>query len=463
MKPLRERKGFGPPEAFERPWVYAPGIDGPGLYYSMAVINQEREQGHPIDSVALYHEILEAVFDEEDAVDKFSCFLVDSGGHCNLRIVEETLRFALKVSRDSFENNWKCLERSMENVIKNALQRRYPVDLLQEYRERHMEIYNRLKPEEPGSQSSSAGVADVESDIQDNGYNVIGGAEDKELSERLTYLTGLPALAHHAEVYSPLRDAGQHEEISIEFASAATDQIKEAAGRLKAQGKDKIRILVIGSVTGIDALTAFHHAKFVNRFKSVEVDAIDIQEEGVTNTRFNFMLRLPGSRFEGETLQFAEEGLENDSIVVKRVIEGEEFKELKGKYDLILFHAPDAVGPRQASDTRVHMNQFVFKAILENARERLSDDGVFLLKNQRSILNAYPGEGRRERLIPAGFDVSFAGQEISLWAILAPPMPTSWAIFKLTLQPGLPKSGSLKHSAEIKRSLAAEKAISQSA
>ena len=162
-------------------------------------------------------------------------------------------------------------------------------------------------------------------------------------------------------------------------------------------------------------------------------------------------------------LQFAEEGLENDSIVVKRVIEGEEFKELKGKYDLILFHAPDAVGPRQASDTRVHMNQFVFKAILENARERLSDDGVFLLKNQRSILNAYPGEGRRERLIPAGFDVSFAGQEISLWAILAPPMPTSWAIFKLTLQPGLPKSGSLKHSAEIKRSLAAEKAISQSA
>lgn len=313
--------------------------------------------------------------------------------------------------------------------------------------------------------TSSAGIIADEEYIRGSGYNVIGGSEDKELSERLTYLTGINALAHDPEVYSPLRDMGQHEEISIEFASAAAHQIKEAAARLKSRGKDKIRILVIGSATGIDALTAFHHAKFVNKIKSVEVGAIDIQEEGVSSTRFNFMLRLPGSRFEGEALQFAKEGFENDNIIVRRVIEGEELDGLEGKYDLILFHAPDAVGPGRADDTRVHMDQFVFKAILENARERLSDDGVVLVKNQRSILNADPNHGRYGRLIPAGFDVSFAEpEEMSLGAILAPPMPTSWAIFKLTLSPHrLPKSGSLKPSVEIKRSVDREKAISQSA
>lgn len=357
------------------------------------------------------------------------------------------------------------IDPKVKSYLEEALIKNSKAALEKRKGEKTGQISREAPPSGADSKSSSAGITADEKYILDSGYNVIGGVRDKELGKRFTYLTGINALAHDPSVYSPLRDMGRHEEISIEFASAAADQIKEAAARLKSRGKDKIRILVIGSATGIDALTAFHHAKFVNKIKSVEVGAIDIQEEGVSSTRFNFMLRLPGSRFEGEALQFAKEGFENDNIIVRRVIEGEELDGLEGKYDLILFHAPDAVGPGRADDTRVHMDQIVFKAILENARERLSDDGVVLVKNQRSILNADPNHGRYGRLIPAGFDVSFAEpEEMSLGAILAPPMPTSWAIFKLTLSPHrLPKSGSLKPSVEIKRSADREKAISQSA
>lgn len=313
------------------------------------------------------------------------------------------------------------------------------------------------------TKSSSAGVIADERYIQNSGYNVIGGTKNRWLSKRLTDLTGVNALAHNPAVYSPLHDAGHHEPVSLEFASAAAEQIKELAARFKPQGKDSIRILVIGSGTGIDALCPFHHARFVEQFESVTLHAIDIQEEAVEDTKFNFTLRLPGSRFEGDSLQFAGEGFKNDTIIVKRVVEGEEFDGLEGVYDLILFHAPDAVGPRRIYDTRVEMDQSVFKAILGNIREHLSDDGIALVKNQWSIIDA--------GLIPAGFDVTAANSGADLWAILVPPERASWTIFKLTLdktrQQGRPSNtgdaGGLTPSSKIKILLDAEKAIAQAA
>lgn len=316
-------------------------------------------------------------------------------------------------------------------------------------------------PEGPDhTKSSSAGVIANEEYIRSGGYNVIGGTVNKWLSERLTNLTGVNALAHHPVVYSPLNDPGHHEVASIEFASAATEQIKELADSFKPKGKNSIRILVIGSGAGIDSICAFHHAKFVEQFESVVVHAIDIQKEAVENTKFNFMLRLPGSRFEGEALQFAGEEFKNDSIVVKRVVEGKEFDGLDAKYDIILFHAPDAIGPGGIYDTRVEMNQSVFKGILENIRGYLSEDGVALVKNKRSILDA--------GLIPAGFHIMFASSDVNLRAILVPVERTSWTIFKLTLdktkqQRGLPNIDGSKPSLKIKMLLDSERAISQGA
>lgn len=285
----------------------------------------------------------------------------------------------------------------------------------------------RPSPNLPRTKASSAGAIADEKYIKDCGLDVIGGVKNRWLGERLIYLTGINALGHSPEVYSPLNDPGHKETISLEFASTAAKQIKELAIKFKLQNKDSIKILVIGSGTGIDAICAFHHAKFVEQFKSVKVDAIDIQGDAVENTKFNFIIRFPDSTFRGDRLQFAGEGFKNDRVIVRQVEEGKEFDGLEGAYDLILFNAPDAVMPDRIYDTTVHMDQFDFKAILENIKASLADEGVALIRNLRNILDAEPNQGRDTRLIPDGFNVTYATPSgIFL-------RPSDWAIFKLTL------------------------------
>ncbi len=146
----RERKRIeieGPwraPEEFDVPDWTDP-IAGPGIYYNKASIARlENRLACKVDSALLYHEMLEAAFREESALDEFRSLPVS---HANLRVVEETLKFARGISEDSFENSIIIHEDQMRSIIKAAKGSHYPEEIIRKFEERYTEILNRAKTE----------------------------------------------------------------------------------------------------------------------------------------------------------------------------------------------------------------------------------------------------------------------------------------------------------------------------
>ena len=127
------------PEEVGALWRLSPAIDGPGIYYCRAAINNAAKKGLYIDSVALYHELLEEAISEELAIDAFAQ-LPES--HFNLRVVEETLAFAYEnMDRESFENNLKNMRVGMQRMIKFAREQGYPDELIARCEENALQRY----------------------------------------------------------------------------------------------------------------------------------------------------------------------------------------------------------------------------------------------------------------------------------------------------------------------------------
>jgi starch synthase len=224
------------------------------------------------------------------------------------------------------------------------------------------------------------------STMRDNGYRMIGGPKDYWAYRSLKRLTGAGILAYKEDVYSP---HNEREDV-FWFYDLACEKIKEAAPRIIRRGKDTMRVLVIGSGTGIDCLTAFQQIK--SQGLNALIDAIDIDDNAVENTRFNVDLLLKGRLSK------------NDSINVTKVKEGEEFASLQQQYDLILFNAPTAISfhlvdPDDAPTDRAGaMEERVFKKILGGIEGHLSEDGVALVSNTIGIVD--------RGLVPRGLEVT---------------------------------------------------------
>ncbi|MFQ5953260.1 MAG: SAM-dependent methyltransferase, partial [Candidatus Omnitrophota bacterium] len=110
-----------------------------------------------------------------------------------------------------------------------------------------------------GRKLNEAGRLETYTKIRDAGYIPIAPDVFPEFSERLQKLIGREFLAQDMAVYSPLSD----NRLSLDFAETAAHEIKETADRLKAAGRSDMRVLVIGTGTGIDAMTAVYQAKKV--------------------------------------------------------------------------------------------------------------------------------------------------------------------------------------------------------
>ena len=136
LKILRQRYRYLPPDEINIPWLLSEAVDGPGIYYCQPVIDAWQTQGREIDTVALYHELLEEAFITARAYDRF-CGL--PGGHANLRIVEETLRFALRLGDEYYRRNYDNMYRDMqikaEMIAQSRLSEGFLTTFLQRYRQ----------------------------------------------------------------------------------------------------------------------------------------------------------------------------------------------------------------------------------------------------------------------------------------------------------------------------------------
>ncbi|MFC1548485.1 protein kinase [Candidatus Omnitrophota bacterium] len=221
-----------------------------------------------------------------------------------------------------------------------------------------------------------------------NGYEIFGVDTKREIAEVLREYTGVGFLARQKKVYSPFGDKSP----SIDFCEAISREMKDLGKNLLKKHKKDIRVLVVGSGTGIDAMTAAHQAR-LNGFENVHIDAIDIDPNAVDNTLYNSM--LAGAEYA-------------KAIQPKLVEEGREFEGLADSYDLILFNAPGAfdVSSMDERTKRVWgedrsriMDLEIFKNIIEKASKRLSPDGVALIGNLYDLING------REKIFPRNMNV----------------------------------------------------------
>lgn len=191
-------------------------------------------------------------------------------------------------------------------------------------------------------------------------YTVLGLEHAQVLAGRLERLTGRNALLCEAGVYAPTQD----EQLSMEFAETIAESVRERGYLLRK--KESVKVLVIGCGTGIDAMTVYHQAK-LNGIKKIEVDAIDINPAAVEATMMN--IRIAGSGYA-------------DAIKPMIVDETLEFVGLRGRYDMILFNAPNAQEiPEEVNtwDHAIFMEKNILRDILEEVSARLAPDGVMLL------------------------------------------------------------------------------------
>ncbi|MBD3426091.1 MAG: methyltransferase domain-containing protein [Candidatus Omnitrophica bacterium] len=204
------------------------------------------------------------------------------------------------------------------------------------------------------------------------GYKLLGVDTQRGLADEMRQLTGVGFLACAEGVYSPLQD----NRLGLHFARAVAVKVKDVALGLKEDARDDIRILVVGSGTGIDAMAASHHARKIG-FGKVHVDAIDINSRGIDNLRKN--LHLAGEEYQS-------------TIFPRLVKQGSEFENLQDSYDLILFNAPDAVSFEDASeeviqrtDHAIKMDEGVFRSIMRKIGTRLSAQGAALVSNHSTV------------------------------------------------------------------------------
>ncbi|MGD2279080.1 MAG: hypothetical protein PVH45_03165, partial [Candidatus Omnitrophota bacterium] len=219
-----------------------------------------------------------------------------------------------------------------------------------------------------GGINSAVGLNDYLK-VKDKGFELVGVNWHREIRKDLEELIGIGYLPWRPGVYAPTNDY----KMAIHYAKNVARETEKLAERLKAKGRNDMRVLVIGAGTGIDALTAFHHAR-MNGISGVKVDAIDIDPMAVDNTLFSSELIL---------------GPDSNCIQPILVGEGKEFEGLDASYDLILFNAPNAieVRPGQQIDTRAHMDKEVFKQIVEQICRRLSPEGMAIVDNIDTVFD----------------------------------------------------------------------------
>jgi len=223
------------------------------------------------------------------------------------------------------------------------------------------------------------------------GYRLAGGANDPSLAQELHKATGLTAALIGPNIYSPAQDNW----LTLRF----MDVIGSYIDKLNPSANShELRVLVIGAGSGLDALTAFHHAK--QKGFSVKMTAVDIKDEAVENIKKNFALS-------------ADAVTGSDSINIFKVLGDGQLSEVHGQYDLILFNAPDAVSKDQlqgASDN-IRMDRDVFRDILQAVADRLlAKQGMAIVGNQRTITDpqVFVG-GKLQSLIPPNLRWEFSG------------------------------------------------------
>ncbi|MFA6217465.1 MAG: hypothetical protein WDL87_07435 [Candidatus Omnitrophota bacterium] len=207
-------------------------------------------------------------------------------------------------------------------------------------------------------------IAALEEIIKENEYQVIGGTRDQEAYRMLRKLMYKGVMARHTAVYSPVFDYG----LSLYSAEFIKDKeaLPAVIKQLKSQGRDSIRILVIGSGTGVDALTAYAQVKDAGL--RIRIDAIDILQEAVENTKFNLNLLFPGS---------------NDAeVFVHKVEKEKEFETVSGKYDFIYFNSPNAVYDSQVKmEGAYQIGVTDYTRLLNGIEDHLSDIGIAIVGN----------------------------------------------------------------------------------
>jgi len=204
----------------------------------------------------------------------------------------------------------------------------------------------------------------LEKIIDENGYQVVGGVNDLEAYRLLMTLTGKGVIARDKAVYSPVNDYGLslHSSRFIQSPRA----MAAVARHLRAAGRDDIRVLVIGSGTGVDVLTAYAWARSNNL--KIHLDTIDILQEAVDNTVFNLDLLFPGSR--------------NSEVFVHKVERGREFDMLSGEYDFVYFNSPNTVYDAQVKFDGAHeIGDTDYKRLLSGIEGHLSHVGIALIAN----------------------------------------------------------------------------------
>ncbi|MDP8298673.1 MAG: hypothetical protein P9L88_02035, partial [Candidatus Tantalella remota] len=217
--------------------------------------------------------------------------------------------------------------------------------------------------------------AEEETVLQKGGgeYEVVGGYKHdsygllKHLLEK-----GFLAKKISDEVYSPVVDNGD----AIKFAGMAAKEAKRVVEELVENGQRRMRILDFGTGTGITSMAVVNHAKkYAEELGvelEVEVDAIDISQDACDNVLFNYNEVFP--HLIGE----------KDRLSVRKVEKGDEFRDLEGSYDLILFNAPDSIDGESNSPS-VMINVDELRTLLEKLADRLSPDGVFLLQSRVEV------------------------------------------------------------------------------
>ena len=200
------------------------------------------------------------------------------------------------------------------------------------------------------------------------------GPEMRELAREFRELIGVDTLSVFVGVYPPVRDNKQ----SMEFVRLILKRLQMLAAAWKQEKKEDIRVLVIGTGSGFDAMALAYHLQKTHGFKNVKIDAIDVDEKAVRNTKFN--------RDESG-------GLYQQSIRPILVQTKADESQLEAKYDLIVFNAPQVVsdddvrGRIGTMDARTHIRVHDFKSVIEMVQNRLAETGVALIQTSRSILD----------------------------------------------------------------------------
>ncbi|MGB2661790.1 MAG: hypothetical protein WBD04_05350, partial [Candidatus Omnitrophota bacterium] len=218
------------------------------------------------------------------------------------------------------------------------------------------------------------GIGERYPEIKKDGYALIGIDSAQEKFRHLKELTGKGFLAFKYGVYSPLED--RH--LGFEFTDAINAEMREICRKIKKSSLDSMRILVIGTGTGIDALAVYHQAKHVHGINTLSVDAIDIDPLAIENTEYN--TKLAGKDYE-------------EAINAKLVQEGKEFKDLASSYDLVVFNAPNAVFDVKTSRKSIEMPADIFTNIIDETAKRLSPEGIAVIAALRSAIGIFNKTG----------------------------------------------------------------------